>query len=260
MKPTPDKTLVGSRFGRALHTYRRSALMQREMAAELAAMVRRAGAPDHIDRLLEFGSGSAILTSFLLDRFSVGSYFANDLVAESIDFVMQAADGRPVGEMVFLHGDIECIEPLPGNLDLVVSNATVQWLHDLESFFDRMAASIRPGGLLAFSTFSTGNMREIAQLGEASLSYRTTSEIAFLAEARFELVGIEEEERRHEFASPEAVLRHIRETGVNGLSRAAWSRKHYQEFLCRYRDSFSTASGVYLTYNPVYCCFRRKNQ
>ena len=260
MRPSPDKTLVGSRFGRALHTYRRSALMQREMAAELVTMVRRAGASDHIDRLLEFGSGSAILTSFMLDRFSVGAYFANDLVAESLDFVMQAADGRPVGEMVFLHGDIECLEPLPGNLDLVVSNATVQWLHDLESFFGKMAASIRPGGLLAFSTFSTGNMKEIAQLGEASLSYRTTREIAFLAGERFEMVGIEEEERRQEFASPEAVLRHIRETGVNGLSRKAWTRKHYEEFLRRYRASFSAGTGVYLTYHPVYCCFRRKSQ
>jgi malonyl-CoA O-methyltransferase len=258
MTTGPDKQLVGSRFGRALHTYRRSALMQRIMAGKLVSMVERAGLAGHIDRVLEFGSGSAILTSLLLERFSVGAYFANDLVAESSDFVMQASVGRPAGQMAFLHGDIECIEPLPANLDLVVSNATVQWLHDPASLFDRMAASIRPGGLLAFSTFSIGNMKEIAQLGEPSLSYRTPQEIAVLAGDRFEVLGIEEAERRQEFASPEAVLRHIRETGVNGLSRTAWTRTHYQEFLRRYRLSFSSGSGVYLTYHPVYCCFRRK--
>ena len=258
MRLSPDKTLVGSRFGRALHTYRKSAVMQRIMAGELVSMIDRAGLADHIDRVLEFGCGSAILTSLMLDRFSAGAYFANDLVAESRDFVMQAAAGRPVGQMVFLHGDIECIEPLPGDLDLVVSNATVQWLHDLGAFFDMMADSIRPGGLLVFSTFSTGNMKEIAQLGEVSLSYRTPKELASLAGKRFEVLCIEDNERRQEFASPEAVLRHIRETGVNGLSRQSWTRTHYQEFLRRYRSSFSSGSGVYLTYHPVYCCFRRK--
>jgi malonyl-CoA O-methyltransferase len=260
MKLTPDKKLVGSRFGRALHTYRRSAHMQRIMAGELLSMIERAGVPDHIERVLEFGSGSAILTSLLLERFSVDTYFANDLVAESRDFVMQAATGRLVGETIFLQGDIECIQPLPCDLDLVVSNATVQWLHDLESFFDRIAASLRPGGLLAFSTFSTGNMKEIAQLGEPSLSYRIPEEIVSLAGDRFEVVALAEEERRQEFASPEAVLRHIRETGVNGLSKQSWTRSHYKEFLNRYRASFPSGSGVYLTYHPVYCCFRRKCQ
>ncbi|NTW52238.1 MAG: malonyl-ACP O-methyltransferase BioC [Chlorobiaceae bacterium] len=233
--------------------------MQRIMAEELVSMIGRLGVSDHIDRVLEFGSGSAILTSLLLERFSVGTYYANDLVDESRDFVLHAALERPVGEMVFLRGDIESVDPMPGTLDLVVSNATVQWLHHLESFFDSMADSIRPGGVLAFSTFSTGNMKEIAQLGGPSLCYRTPAEIALLAQRRFDVVCIGDEERRQEFASPEAVLRHIRETGVNGLSRQPWTRTHYQEFLRQYRASFSTGSGVYLTYHPVYCCFRRKN-
>ncbi|NTU58584.1 MAG: malonyl-ACP O-methyltransferase BioC [Chlorobiaceae bacterium] len=258
MRHRPDKKLVGSRFGRALHTYRRSALVQHHMAGELLAMIERAGMADHVERVLEFGCGSAILTSLLLRRFSVGTYFANDLVEESRDFVSDALSGRTVGEMVFLQGDFECLEPLPVNLDLVVSNATVQWFHDLPGFFSRMADSIRPGGLLVFSTFSTGNMKEIAQLGEASLSYLTLQEIADLAGERFEPVGIGEEERRQEFASPEAMLRHIRDTGVNGLSRQAWTRTRYHEFMQRYRSSFSSGSGVYLTYHPVYCCFRRK--
>jgi malonyl-CoA O-methyltransferase len=254
----PDKQLVGRRFGRSLHTYRRNAVIQRKMAAELVDMIDRAGMPAHIGRLLEVGAGSGMLTSTLLSTHTAGAYFANDLVAGSRDFVMQALEGREVGECRFLHGDIESIDPLPGELDLVVSNATVQWLHDLGAFFERMGASLRPGGLLAFSTFGMGNMKEIARLESVSLPYLATAEIVALAGESFEPVSIEEEERRLEFASPEAVLRHIRETGVNGLAGVPWTRVRYEHFLSRYRASFSTGNGVTLTYHPVYCCFRRR--
>jgi malonyl-CoA O-methyltransferase len=258
MSALPDKQLVGSRFGRSLHTYRRSAIVQRRMAGELVAMIGQAGVPTHFDRMLEVGSGSAILTSALLSLFTVGSYYANDLVPGSREFVMQAFEEHPVGESFFLQGDIESIEPLPGDLDLVVSNATVQWLHDLGSFFGRISTILKPGGVLAFSTFSTGNMKEIAQLSQVSLTYRTVAEIVALAGDAFELVTVTEEERRLEFDSPEAVLHHIRETGVNGIAGRAWTRARYEQFLHGYRASFSSGSGVYLTYHPVYCCFRRR--
>ncbi|NTU67785.1 MAG: malonyl-ACP O-methyltransferase BioC [Chlorobiaceae bacterium] len=258
MSALPDKQLVCSRFGRSLHTYRRSAVVQGGMATRLVRLVGQAGTPAHLGRVLEVGAGSGLLTSALLVNHSAGTYFANDLVAGSREFVMQAFEGRAVGKGLFLEGDIERLDPLPGRLDLVVSNATVQWLHDLGAFFARMASSLQPGGLLAFSTFGPGNMLEIAALEGVSLAYRTPAEIGALAGEAFETICIEEEERRLEFASPEAVLRHIRQTGVNGVAGRAWTRERYQQFLQRYRDSFSSEGGVGLTYHPVYCCFRRR--
>jgi malonyl-CoA O-methyltransferase len=254
-----DKQLVGRRFRRALHTYNRSAQVQGSMAASLLALVARAGGlPGYLDRVLEFGCGSALLTAMLFERCSVGAFFANDLVAECRPFVEAALPDRSVERMEFLAGDIEQIDPLPHDLDLVVSNATGQWLHEPTLFFERLAASVRPGGVVLFSTFGTENMREIALLGAASLSYRTLDEIAAFSGSQFEVVSIEQDIRRQEFESPEALLRHIRETGVNGVSKRAWSRAQYREFLQRYRSGYATGSGVYLTWHPVYCCFRRK--
>lgn len=259
MSSFPDKQLVCNRFGRALQTYRRSAVIQRRMAMTLVDMVGRAGAPDHLGRVLEVGAGSGILTAALLANHSVDCYFANDLVPGSCEFVMRAAEGASIGECRFLEGDIETLDPLPEDLDLIVSNATVQWLHDLRTFFSRMASVLRPGGLLVFSSFGTGNMQEIATLEGVSLPYLAPGQIASLAGSEFETVCLAEEERKLEFPSPEAVLRHIRETGVNGVAGRAWTRARYQQFLHRYRESFSTGSGVTLTYHPIYCCFRRRS-
>ncbi len=257
MNLLPDKRLVASRFGRALPTYRNDAVVQRRMAAEVVSMLERAGISSQLGRVLEVGAGSGLLTAALLEGRSASAYYANDLVAGSREFVMQAADGLPEGSIEFLHGDIELIDPLPDGLDLVVSNATVQWLYDLGAFFRRMAGSLRPGGLLCFSTFGAGNMCEIARLESVSLPYRSSDEIRSLACPSFETLGIVEESRELEFASPEAVLRHIRRTGVNGVAGRSWTKSRYEQFLRRYRASFSTGNGVSLTYRPVYCCFRR---
>ncbi|AOS84840.1 malonyl-[acyl-carrier protein] O-methyltransferase BioC [Chlorobaculum limnaeum] len=253
-----DKQLVHRRFRRALPTYAGHAEVQRRMAARLVAMIESAGAAPPIGRVFEFGCGSAMLTSMLFERHSAEAFYANDLVAESRAFVEQAVAGRPVGRLEFLPGDVERLDPLPGNLDLALSNATLQWLHEPARFFERLAGSVKPGGLVAFSTFGAENMREIATLAEASLSYRSLGEIAALAGAAFEVIVIEEEIVRQEFDSPEAVLRHIRATGVNGVARRAWTRSHYLDFLQRYRAAHPAGSGVALTWHPVYCCFRRK--
>jgi malonyl-CoA O-methyltransferase len=253
-----DKQLVRRRFRRALPTYADHAQIQRRMAARLLAMVESVGAARHLGRVFEFGSGSAMLTSMLFERHSAEAFYANDLVAESRAFVEAAVSGRDIGRTEFLPGDVERLDPLPGNLDLVVSNATLQWLHEPARFFERLAASMRPGGLVAFSTFGAENMREIAALGEAALPYRSIDEIAALAGEAFEVVAIEEDIVQQEFDAPEAVLRHIRATGVNGVSRCAWTRSQYLDFLRRYRAAYPAGSGVWLTWHPVYCCFRRK--
>jgi len=254
-----DKQLVGHRFRRALPTYARNAEIQRRMAARLLDMTDRAGGfCRHIGRVFEFGSGSAILTSMLFDRYSADTFFANDLVAESLAFVEKAIAGRPVSRMEFLHGDIESFEVLPDNLDLVISNATVQWLHEPARFFERLAGSVRPGGLVAFSTFGAENMREIASLEDVSLPCPSLDEIAAMAGKSFRVASIDHEIIRKEFETPEEVLRHIRATGVNGVTRRAWTRSQYLDFLRRYRAAYPSGSGVVLTWHPVWCCFRRK--
>lgn len=259
MTPRPDKRLVCNRFSRALHTYGSRALIQQEMAERLVSMLAPAGVPAVVDRLLEVGAGAGLLTSALLDRFAVRTYVANDLVAGSREYLLDLIGRHGVADFRFLEGDIETVAPLPTGLGLVVSNATVQWLHDLGRFFSRMAGSIAPGGLLAFTTFGPGNMREVAQLTEVSLRYLTTGDIVRLAGGAFEAVSLHDEERTLEFPSPEAVLRHISETGVNGISSHPWSPSRHREFVGRYRESFPAHGGVSLTYHPVYCCFRRKN-
>lgn len=257
MRQLIDKSLVKARFARAIRTYGEGAVVQRRMAHELAGMVLRHAGASRFERLLEVGSGSGLLTRELLGSCSVGSYWANDIVPESRHCLEALFREHPDTRFTFLEGDVESIEALPAGLDLVVSNATLQWLEGLELFFARIARSLRPGGLFCFSTFGPGNMLEIAALEQRSLGYRTEAELVRLAAPAFEL--LESASRLDEllFASPEAVLRHIRQTGVNALPPAAWGPARHRAFLERYRNAYGVAGGVRLTYHPLWCCMRR---
>ena len=258
MHPLIDKQLVHDRFCRTLQSYGRHAVVQKAMAAELAEIISLEEPRRSFERVLEVGSGSGALMAELLSRCAVKTYYANDLVEESHFALQGVLDRFPVGEFHFLSGDIESLEILPSSLDLVVSNATLQWLDDLDGFFGKISDHLRPGGMLAFSTFGPSNMREISSIEGVGLSYHTLGELELLAGRYFDLTISHEEKRRMEFSSPEAMLHHIRSTGVNGLIRRSWTKSRYLHFIAEYRRLFSCENGVYLTYHPLYCCLKKR--
>ncbi|MBM3161840.1 MAG: malonyl-ACP O-methyltransferase BioC [Chlorobi bacterium] len=252
-----DKRLVRERFAKALGSYREHAVVQKEMALVVADMVCTAASSRSFRRVLEVGAGTGALTAALLSRCCVDTYMANDIVSESQRYVAREAGRMGIMRFTFLPGDIEILEELPEDLDLVVSNATVQWLTDLDGFFRKMAGCLKPGGLLAFSTFSSLNMLEIAAVEEEGLRYPELSGLGAIGSRYLELLVLKEEYRRVSFDSPVSMLHHIRKTGVNGIARRTWTKGSYQRFLSRYEEAYSCEEGVYLTYHPVYCCFRK---
>lgn len=253
-----DKQLVRRRFGGSLNSYSNHAVVQKTMARELSEIICHSGPPPLFNRVLEVGSGSGSFMAELLRRSVVDTYYANDLAEESLQFLQGVLERFPVREFHFLAGDIETLQELPSGLDLVASNATLQWLDDLDSFFGNMAARLRHGGMLAFSSFGTSTMQEISAIEGVGLAYYTLVELEKLAGKYFEVTLCREEMLRLQFSSPEDVLHHIRQTGVNGLVRRSWTKSRYRNFIEQYRQRFSCEEGVYLTYHPLYCCMKKR--
>lgn len=255
-----NKRLVEKRFGRRLQCYREEAVVQRKMAGRLADMVVAALPRRHVSRVLEVGAGSGMLTRELLSRLSVQWYAANDLVPEAGRMVEAEAERSGTELSEFIAGDIESLTlDLPGDLDLIVSGATLQWLQDLPALFRRMAGLLKPGGVLAFSTFGPENMKEIRQLESVGLHYQTLDDLTRMASGWFDPVSEDVERHRLSFETPEAVLHHIRYTGVNGVDGGRpWTRGRYRAFIDRYYRSFPAVDGVRLTYHALYCCLRKR--
>ena len=141
-----DKQLVRERFCSTLKSYGTHAVVQKAMARELAEMICSVQPSRSFDRVLEVGAGSGALMAELLSCCSVEAYYANDLVEESRHCLLEVLDRFAVQEFHFLAGDIEQLEELPSELDLVTSNATLQWLDDLDGFSATWSLISDPAG------------------------------------------------------------------------------------------------------------------
>jgi malonyl-CoA O-methyltransferase len=253
---SPDKDLVRSRFGRSLAAYDGEAAVQGAMARQLAADIRSCGG-ERYDSALEIGCGTGLLSREMA-RLRIGRLVANDLVAACGPMVSAAANRIPGEGFCFRPGDIERIDIAPAEFDLVASNAAFHWLDDLAGLLERLAAAMRPGGLLAFTTFGPDNLREAVAVGKRGLRYRPLGEVAALVGRRFRVVRRCESRERLRFCSPRRVLEHLRRTGANCVERATWTRGALAAFESEYRERFGEGADVTLTYHPMRIVARRE--
>ena len=246
-----DKSRVRHSFFKSMFSYNQHAEVQSRMAEELLDALRRIH-PAGFGRVLEIGCGSGLLTERFLKRFTAETLIANDLVEECGLLVEEIVQQHSSAHFTFAGGDIEALADLPSDLDLVLSNATFQWLHDFDGFAARLKTLLKPNGLLAFSTFGTENCREILDLTGNSLTYRPFQEVLASLQAHFDVLFSTEEIVPLHFASPMDVLRHLRLTGVNGVSsQKSWTKADLAHFEQTYRERFGEFGRVPLTYNPM---------
>uniref|UniRef100_UPI00405766C6 malonyl-ACP O-methyltransferase BioC n=1 Tax=Candidatus Electronema sp. TaxID=2698783 RepID=UPI00405766C6 len=247
-----DKDLLRQQFQRAAASYEAQALAQRQAADELLSLLALHGRGP-FRRVLEIGCGSGLLTRRLLARVSsIEELTLNDLTP-----ALPACPPACSARLRLLPGDIETL-PLPGPFDLIISSSALHWLHDLDSLLKKLSTHLSPGGSLAFSLYGPDNLREIKALTGLGLRYSSLATVAaMLRDSGLAVLHSSEEAAVLHFASPQDILRHLRQTGVNALSREPWSRARLERFCAEYRARFSASGGVALTYHPMYCIAKR---
>lgn len=251
----PDTHQIGRRFKNSLLTYNDAAIVQRRMAQSLCTLlsdvVGRDGAC--MGDVLELGCGTGLLTQAFAGRFSWQSLKLMDLVPE------HAACHAGWPRAHFSTVDLNDCASYPA-CDLILAGAVFQWITDLETLFGRLACALREGGRLAFSTFAPGNLEEIASITQHGLPYPTCEELMHLLHrAGLRCETSHAETQREYFDSPQAVLRHLKATGVTANTRkGVWTRAHLNHFESGY-EAFKEAEGRFpLTYRPLYVIARKE--
>lgn len=249
---TVDKSLVGRRFSAARETYRRGASVQRRVAESLWSRVEPLiqGKRD-CGRIIEVGAGTGVLTELYEMALTSGGCRCSSLelwdLAEHFGMLPSNAS--------WLTCDAEtCIRSVaPESVSLLLSSSTLQWFHSPERFVAEAYRVLRKGGIAAFALYGEGTFSQLRELTGVSLRYPSvaTLKAALPADAIIE-VG-ETESISMDFASPKELLRHLRETGVNGATEpspalALRIARHYP----------ASPDGRYrLSYCPLYLIFRK---
>jgi len=258
--PAPlDKPRMALRFAQSGDTYATAAIQQSAMADGLLDTLLAASPRTHYPRVLELGCGTGLLTRRLLARLHVDRLHLNDITHHCAQTTALARTLAPACDSHACPGDMEQT-PLPGDNDLVISNAVLHWAADPHALLQRLNAGLRPGGILATATYGPENMREIARLTGLTLPYWSLDRWRqALAAAHFESLVTTESLHTLHFANGIEALRHLQQTGVNALGHAPW-RAGRTARLCRdYDRLFPSEKGVPLTYHPLILIARRSD-
>jgi len=254
-----DKSRVAASFLASSETYEEHAVVQKAVSLHLLSLLENILPKGRrtFPGVLEIGCCTGFLTEELVSKFSIETIFLNDLVR---DFCLVSASriGGTVGKTEILAGDIEGC-PLPDNLNLVISSSTLQWMTDLSLLIERIYQSLASQGFCAFSIFGPGTMKEIGQLTGRCLHYRSMADICGVVSEKFTILAADQEEHVLYFPTVRGVLRHIKATGVSGVSqRERWTNSRFRQFEQEYAQQFGSDAGLPVTYDTLYVVAQKK--
>lgn len=248
-----DKRIANS-FRRGLDSYEKSAVVQRQIAEHLAEKLKEVRPESRVERAIEFGCGTGYLTKQLTDQFEIKDFIVNDLVAECGAKVLSMAP-----EAKFVAGPIQEIE-LSEQLDFVASSSAIQWISEPSNLIEKACNNLKYGGWLAVSGFGPDHFLELQSLGSraAAPSYTTCAELEAMLPNFMHIKHLEMSDIQIEFDGLPALLRHLRNTGVNGNANGMLTKAGLRSFEQEYTKKFGHNGKLPLTYQPVWLVAQRQ--
>ena len=251
-----DKSLARARFSSAVSTYESQAAVQADAIDRLMDACKSLGISAALtaapDAVLEIGSGSGMLTRRLARLIGNASFHIWDLAApvpanlpERLNIMFQNCDA-----------EMKIMQTSPRRYNMIFTASTVQWFNSPALFLKNCHRALTDGGILALTTYTEGNMHEISDITGITLPLLKPSRWQEMAEGMFDVLYSLSYERDLDFESPLEVLRHMKVTGVNSLSRSGRGAVSASEVIRRYPMRLD--GRYHLTYKPFIMILRKK--
>ena len=152
-----DKQSARRTFGRAAESYDAAAVLQHETGQRMLERL------DYVklqpQRILDIGCGTGMATAALLKRYPKAEVLALDFALPMLARTRKR--GRWLRRPRCLCGDLDHLPIASQSVDLVYSNAALQWSQDPAGAIAEMHRVLRPDGLLMFSSFGPDTLKEL---------------------------------------------------------------------------------------------------
>ncbi|MEW8646955.1 MAG: malonyl-ACP O-methyltransferase BioC [Candidatus Thiodiazotropha endolucinida] len=152
-----DKRQARAAFSRAASHYDEVAELQREIGRR---MLQRLTYIRHQPQVvLDVGAGTGEATLALKKHYKKARTIALDFAMPMLHQVRKRSGWlrRPV----CICGDAEQLPLADQSVDMIFSNAVLQWCNDLQGTFSEFLRVLRPNGMLLFSTFGPDTLQEL---------------------------------------------------------------------------------------------------
>jgi malonyl-CoA O-methyltransferase len=152
-----DKASARRSFDRAAPGYDAVAVLQREIGNRLLERL------DYVrlapKTILDLGCGTGQAIAPLMRRYPKARLIALDFAAGMLRLARRR--GTWLKRPWCVCADAETLPLADQCVDLVVSNATLQWCNDLDRTFRELLRILSPGGLLMFTSFGPDTLMEL---------------------------------------------------------------------------------------------------
>jgi malonyl-CoA O-methyltransferase len=151
-----DKTAIKRSFAAANASYDKAASLQRTVGLRLLDALD----PQQLNgTVLDLGCGTGFLTTAVLQRAAPASLLALDIALP----MLQTTKAKLAAQhpLAYVCADAEHLPLATQSLDSVVSNLALQWCPQLAAVFADLRRTLKPDGLLAFSTFGPQTLNEL---------------------------------------------------------------------------------------------------
>jgi trans-aconitate 2-methyltransferase len=232
-------------------------------------LLSRVGCDDPRD-VVDLGCGPGQLTATLADRWPDASVVGVDSSADMID-AARAHEGERVR---FELADVRTWSP-SRPVDVIVSNATLQWVPGHRDLLPALVDALAPGGWLAFqvpSNFEEPSHRLLRELArdqrfaaatagvEFPSSHDPRAYLADLADVGC-AVDVWETTYFHVLGGPDPVFRWISGTGARPVLQALdghLREEFVEEYKTRLRQAYPAGEhGTVLPFRRIFCVARR---
>ncbi|EAM0410089.1 TPA: malonyl-ACP O-methyltransferase BioC [Campylobacter jejuni] len=212
--------------------YEKHAKVQDFMGLKLCEILKNLRI-SHFEKVFEFGCGRGELSKKLQNFITFDEYLKNDI----LDFKEHSSI------LIFDMNEIAKQDLSKEKFDLIVSNATLQWL-DLKRIIPSLRDMLNQNGILLLSTFAEQNLKEIKQSTGFGLNYFSLNELEQIFKVYFNEVKITQELIKLSFDNALDVFRHLKLSGVNSLGFYPLNKGFLKEFEEKFQNK--------LTYHPVF--------
>ena len=236
-----DCKTIKKQFEKSMAEYDKNAVIQDFTAEKMLSELLKFS--NNFESVLELGVGTGLLTKKASNVLKFEKYFGNDLIEKSENYLK-----KYIPSADFVCGNALKIK-VPYKMDLVISNAMFQWFDNLDKGLSIISEYIAKDGILAFSTFTPENYKEIRDITGLTLNYMSKNEIEeILSNLGYKILYCEEFRKDMKFNSSLEILAHMKKTGVNSLSEKTWTLKKIKGFCDLYSQKYPELS---LTYSPI---------